>query len=238
MGDDKTARLWEASSGRPIGTPIAHQVGITSVAYSPDGKTVLTGSVDRSARLWDASSGRPIGAPMEQQGPVTSVAYSPDGKTVLTGSNDKTARVWDASSGRPVSAPMEHQAEVRSVAYSPDGKTVLIGSGNTARLWKVGFMEGDVDRIVAWIELVTGEVMEPLVAPSRASIPPPGNFAAGNSPGSMERSGIRPHRQSKRFALNRSSLNRSIRSFGNKLVTALATSALCHYNMSGERRYQ
>ena len=64
------------------------------MAFSPDGKTVLTGSLDETARLWDAGTGNPIGAALQHQGEVYRVAFSPDGKTVLTGSHDKTARLW------------------------------------------------------------------------------------------------------------------------------------------------
>jgi tetratricopeptide (TPR) repeat protein len=67
------------------------------VAYSPDGKTVLTGSRDNTARLWDAATGRPLGPPMAHQGRVVAVAFSPDGKAALTGSADGTARLWDVS---------------------------------------------------------------------------------------------------------------------------------------------
>ena len=58
------------------------------MAFSPDGKTVLTGSSDKTARLWDAATGRPLGLPMKHQDLVRAVAFSPDGKTVLTGSAD------------------------------------------------------------------------------------------------------------------------------------------------------
>jgi WD40 repeat protein len=71
------------------------------VAFSPDAKTVLTGSRDGTARFWDATTGRPIGQPMTHHGRVEVVAFSPDAKTVLTGSRDKTARIWDVATALP-----------------------------------------------------------------------------------------------------------------------------------------
>ena len=77
-----------------------------AVAFSPDGKTVLTGSCDRTARLWDAATGKPIGLPCSIRAAVMAVAFSPDGKAVLTGSYDRTARLWDAATGKPIGPPL------------------------------------------------------------------------------------------------------------------------------------
>jgi WD40 repeat protein/tRNA A-37 threonylcarbamoyl transferase component Bud32 len=108
------------------------------VAFSPDGKTVLTGSPDGTARLCSAANGQPIGSPLQHQGAVIVVAFSPDGTTVLTGGIDGTARLWDAATGRPLGSPVRHQFIVWAVAFSPDGRTILTGGEDgTARLWEV-----------------------------------------------------------------------------------------------------
>ncbi|MFI5461495.1 MAG: tetratricopeptide repeat protein, partial [Isosphaerales bacterium] len=134
-GDDGTARLWDAATGRPIGQPIWHEGVVTSVAFSPDGKTILTGSYDKTARLWDAATGQPVGSPLPHGGEVSGVAYSPSGRTILTGSNDKMARLWDTASHRPIGQPFVHQRGVSPVAFSADGKTILTGGEDAARLW-------------------------------------------------------------------------------------------------------
>jgi WD40 repeat protein len=134
---DNTARLWNAATGQPIGTPFRHRGWVNAVAFSPNGKMVLTGSQDQTARLWEAKTGEPIGEPLVHEGLVTAVAFSPDGKTVLTGSQDSTARLWEVATGKPIGTPLTHQRSVVAVAFSPDSKTVLTGSqDSTARLWE------------------------------------------------------------------------------------------------------
>ena len=128
--------LWDAATGQPIGKPWHVESGIGVLAFSPDGKTVLSGSAKKTAQLWSAVTGKPIGRPLVHEGDVLAVTFSPDGRTILTGSADCTARLWDAGSGRPISEPMQHEDVVSAVAFSPDGKTVLTGSADkTARLW-------------------------------------------------------------------------------------------------------
>ena len=107
-----------------------------SVAFSPDGKTIVSGSYDNTIRLWD-TKGNPIGQPFTgHKADVISVAFSPDGNKIVSGSADDTIRLWDISSN-PIGQPFTgHKADVRSVAFSSDGNKIVSGSAdNTIRLW-------------------------------------------------------------------------------------------------------
>jgi WD40 repeat protein len=113
-------------------------LSLTSVAFSPDGKEVLTGSQDNTAILWEAQTGRRVRTLEGHSYWVLSVAFSPDGRQVLTGSQDRTARLWEARTGRLLRTFQGHAGGINSVAFSPDGKEVLTGSDDkTAILWEV-----------------------------------------------------------------------------------------------------
>jgi WD40 repeat protein len=114
--------------------PVGHTNGVTSIAFSPDGKYVLTGSWDHTAKLWNLA-GREIQVFEGHFDEVTSVAFSPDGKYVLTGSRDNTAKLWNLA-GKEIQIFEGHFGEVASVAFSLDGKFILTASkDNTAKLW-------------------------------------------------------------------------------------------------------
>ena len=113
-----------------------HSSMLGSVAFSADGRRVLTGSWDKTARLWDVESGELIRVFGGHADTVASAVFSPDGRRVLTGSWDKTARLWEAESGRELRRFVGHGNHVTSVAFAPDGGRVLTGSWDgTARLW-------------------------------------------------------------------------------------------------------
>jgi WD40 repeat protein len=116
-----------------------HTRPIRSVVYSPDGKQVLTSSLDGTVRLWDAQTARP-GRVISYTGDLLGAVFSPDGRYVLAGGadEDSTARVWDTATGQEVRQFRGHTLAVLGVAFSPDGKQVLTGGADTtARLWDV-----------------------------------------------------------------------------------------------------
>ena len=115
-----------------------HTQGITSVAYSPNGEAVITGSFDHTACLWDVNIGQLLHTLVGHTYPITSVAFSPEGKTVITGSIDDTARLWDVQTGDLLRTLEGHNLWINSVAFSPRGDCVVTRSRDgTARLWDV-----------------------------------------------------------------------------------------------------
>jgi HEAT repeat protein len=109
---------------------------VEHATFSPDGKRVLTASLDNTARIWDAATGQSLTLPLKHDAAVEHATFSPDGKRVVTASADNTARVWDMATGQAISPPLKHDNAVRHATFSPDGKWVVTASVDfTARLW-------------------------------------------------------------------------------------------------------
>jgi WD40 repeat protein len=117
-------------------TLTGHTNDVISVAYSPDGSQIVSGSWDKTIKIWDASTGAEIRTLTGHTNGVISVAYSPDGSQIASGSDDNTMKIWDALTGTEIRTLRGHKNDVRSVAYSPDGSQIASGSLDfTIKLW-------------------------------------------------------------------------------------------------------
>ena len=143
VSGDKTLKIWDAETGKVLGTLKPQVIGSTayyqSVAFSPDGKQIVSGLVEdislyRMITIFDANTGKFLNSLIEKTKDFTglgyavySVAYSPDGKRIISGSDDHTIKIWDANTRNVLQTLKGHTAHVLSVAFSPDGHRIVSG---------------------------------------------------------------------------------------------------------------
>jgi WD40 repeat protein len=127
---------WQPKTHLALKTLRGHLDAVKSVAFSPDGQRIVTGSEDHTAKVWEAASGKELLTLKGHTDEVWSVAFSRDGQRIVTGSWDGTAKVWEATNGRELLTLKGHTNRVYSVAFSPDGQRIVTGSDDqTAKVW-------------------------------------------------------------------------------------------------------
>jgi WD40 repeat protein len=142
-------KLWDLATGRDFLGLEPPGGEVTSLAFSPDGKVLVSGSGEKVGNksaglvtLWEVPTGRERVTLRGHDGWVNSVAFSPDGKTIASASADQTIKLWDAASGKERLTLRGHRGGVNSVAFSPDGKTIASGGGSgqdgEVKLWDAG----------------------------------------------------------------------------------------------------
>jgi WD40 repeat protein len=170
---DATIRIWNSRDGQLQRALVGHINTVNSVAFSPDGKLLASGSSDKTIKLWDPALGRELRTLAGHTGEINTVAFSPDGRILASGAGvldgskpqgndhpaDKTIKLWDVSTGREIRTLVGSEGEVTAVAFSPDGRTLASSSGAIQR-----FERGEwiMDRVVRLWDVETGRVMREL----------------------------------------------------------------------------
>jgi WD40 repeat protein len=154
-------RLWDGTTGEPVGDPIPHNTAVREVKFSRDSRRVATlagfvhagrgygsrmvgSKTDGGPQVcvWEVPSGRPCGPAIRRD--ADTADFSPNGDRIVIGGKDQVARVWDVESGQPVTPPMQHRKPVLHVEFSPDGRLILTTCGShslvsegsaSGRLW-------------------------------------------------------------------------------------------------------
>ncbi|MFE7273169.1 toll/interleukin-1 receptor domain-containing protein [Streptomyces sp. NPDC057623] len=133
-------RLWDVAARRLIGKPLLGTSNVNALAFSPDGRTLVSADLD-SVHVWDLAAHRQTGTALDVR--ATSVAFSPDGRTLATNTENNTVALWDVATHRRIGeTSASHTAQITAVVFSPDGTTLATaGRDNTVRLWSAATRE-------------------------------------------------------------------------------------------------
>ena len=147
----------------PAAAVKGHSGGITDLAYSPDGKRIVSSCDDGKIKIWEFAKGKDLFTLSGYKGVVTCVAFRPDGKRIVSGGyNDRIVKLWDAETGKllqPLSPDWPDGRSIRlqpeSLDFSPDGKRLLCAGGAKVAVWAmdsgklVAVLEGHKSRVVS-----------------------------------------------------------------------------------------
>ena len=124
-----------ADSFQLVHTFEGHKESVNSLIFSPDGKTIASGSKDKTIKIWDVSIGTLKRTLKGHQESVNSIRISPDNRTIATGSEDKTIKIWEIDTGMLKRTLKGHNSNINSICYSPDGTKIVSGGDNVIKIW-------------------------------------------------------------------------------------------------------
>jgi WD40 repeat protein len=135
-GGDKTFKVWDATTGYPALTVPGFSKKVLTVAFTPDGNSIVSGGRDKTVQVWTRADGKLLLTLSGHTEAVWAVEVSPSGKDIVSAGDDGTIRVWNAATGAPLQKIAGNAGNVHAATFSPDGAQIASGmQDGTVRLW-------------------------------------------------------------------------------------------------------
>lgn len=140
-GSDKGVRLWDVSTGAELRMLGENEQRIGAIAFSPDGRILVSGNSDGVIKFWDLATGKILTSIKSAQPVIESLAFAPDGRTLIGSSRpervaDSTVRIWEAPAGKELTQLEVHGERISHATFSADGKQIITGaSDGLVRVW-------------------------------------------------------------------------------------------------------
>lgn len=151
--------VFDLASGDPDGKFDGHKMGVTALRLSPDGKTLMSASIDKSVKFWNAGTGEEINSLEVRNTQVYDAAYADDGKRILTAGKDGYVVEWDLETMAPIHEIHAHDRIAWAVAYAPGGGfAVSASSDEQARVWhmktgdRIGLVTEPANEPQPWLQ--------------------------------------------------------------------------------------
>jgi WD40 repeat protein len=136
--DASSIKIWDAKTGKLVATLKGHTNVVQCLAWTKDGKTLISGSDDCSIRIWNTTKWEQTAVLDDHTGVVYAIAISPNNRILASVSDDNTARLWNLDNGQLISSPLQHADDVLCVSFSAGGKRLATGCRDTnSYVWDV-----------------------------------------------------------------------------------------------------
>jgi WD40 repeat protein len=143
--EDRSAKIWDTATHELVAAPAGPNDLVLDVAFSPDGRTLVTGGVDNSIRFWNTTTWKESPPSLGQKEYVSALAFSPNGRTLATACADRTLKLWNVATRREL-ASLKLGIYGSRLTFSPNGQTLAAwdnwGYGGSLRLWRAPVVDG------------------------------------------------------------------------------------------------